>query len=67
MRYYVNNNAQSTGEHEVHSENCFWLSLVTDKIYLGNFSSCAEALRAARVFYSNVDGCIHCCRECHRR
>lgn len=67
MKYFVNQNAQATGEHEVHSENCFWLSLVTNKLYLGDFSSCAEAVRAARKYYLNVDGCIHCCRECHRR
>ena len=26
--YYVNNTAQSNGDHEVHREGCYWLTLV---------------------------------------
>ena len=67
MKFYVNKNAQATGEHEVHREDCFWLSLATDVLYLGDLSSCAEAIRAARRVYFNVDGCKFCCKECHKK
>ncbi len=38
--YYVNDNAQSTGEHEVHKDGCYWLSQVRSKTYLGSYGSC---------------------------
>jgi hypothetical protein len=64
-RYYVNNIAQSTGEHEVHKDGCSFFP--SDREYLGYFSSCKEAIAEARKTYSNVDGCFFCCPECHTR
>ncbi len=26
-QYYLNNNEQTTGEHEIHEVGCFWLSI----------------------------------------
>ena len=66
-KYYVNANAQSTGEHEVHKEGCSWLPLVNSKIYLGEFVSCHGAVAKARERFSNVDGCAKCCPACHTR
>ena len=65
--YYVNDNPQPTGEHEVHQEDCFWLNLATSSTSLGDHSSCHTAVRAARSYYSDVDGCAHCCEACHTR
>jgi len=65
--YYVNKNAQPTGEHEVHKSTCQHLPDSTNLIYLGYFSNCADALREARKYYSNVDGCYYCCPDCHKR
>ena len=65
--YYVNKNAQPTGEHEVHSSNCPYLPTIANRLYLGMFDNCAEAIREARKYYSNVDGCYYCCNECHKR
>ncbi len=38
--YYVNTNAQSNGDHEVHRDWCYWLSLIKNPMYLGYFDSC---------------------------
>jgi hypothetical protein len=65
--YYVNKNAQSTGEHEVHKNTCSHLPDTNNRIGLGYFSSCAEALRKANEYYTEVDGCYYCCPACHRR
>lgn len=65
--YYVNKNAQSTGEHEVHKSGCSYMPDTNNKKYLGDFSSCQEAVIEARRFYSNVDGCYYCCKPCHSR
>lgn len=66
-QYYVNKNAQPTGEHEVHKEGCAYLPSVVNRTYLGSFSTCQEAIQKARTFYSNVDGCYFCCRACNTR
>ena len=64
--YYVNDTAQeSSGDHEVHKSDCYWLSLTRYKTYLGNFASCHGAVRKAKNTYSNADGCKHCSSDCH--
>ena len=65
--YYVNKNAQSTGEHEVHTSTCDKLPESYNLKDLGYFSNCADAVKKAREFYSNVDGCYYCCRPCNKR
>lgn len=67
MRYYVNKNAQPTGEHEVHKSNCSWLPDAENRICLGDFDKATDALKEARKYYSKVDGCYYCCPEIHTR
>ena len=68
-KYYVNNNAQSSGEREVHKEGvgCPYLPLIISKIDLGEHSTCQSALAKAKLYYHNVDGCKSCVPECHSR
>ncbi|MGC4089426.1 MAG: hypothetical protein QM756_16365 [Polyangiaceae bacterium] len=63
--YYVNNNAQPTGEHEVHMTGCSYMP--TSKTNLGDHATCQSAVRAAKQYYTNVDGCYYCARACHTR
>jgi hypothetical protein len=65
--YYVNKNAQPSGEPEVHTTGCAWLPDRENRIYLGDFASCAPAVREARKHYSQVDGCYYCSEACHTR
>lgn len=67
MKYYVNKNAQSTGEHEIHKETCLYLPSSYHLQYLGNYNDDNSALREARRYYSNVDGCIYCCPIIHKK
>lgn len=64
-KYYVNKNAQSNGDHEVHKEGCSYMPNAENRIYLGDFSSCNGAVNAARNHYSQVNGCYYCSRPCH--
>lgn len=66
-KYYVNSDTSSNPrhDHEVHCEGCYWMPGADKRIYLGQFSSATEAVNAARVYYSNVDGCATCCPEAH--
>ncbi len=63
--HYVNKQAQSNGDHEVHKSGCDRMPSVENRIYLGEFSSCREAVMAAKRYYPKADGCYYCCRECH--
>lgn len=65
MKYYVNKNSQSNGDHEVHDEYCPKLPNLENRIYLGEFSSCHPAVAAAKNYYSKADGCKICSDECH--
>lgn len=61
--YYVNTKAQSNGDHEVHVTGCSWMP--TNKIYLGNFSTCGPAISEAKKHYGQVNGCYYCSNPCH--
>lgn len=64
-RYYVNKNAQPNGDHEVHKEDCNWLPAARNRIYLGEFASCQPAVREAKRYYLQVNGCYYCSHACH--
>ena len=49
--YYVNRNAQLNGDHEVHTTGCAYLPNPANRIYLGMFFSCHQAVEKARDHY----------------
>jgi hypothetical protein len=59
--FFVNNFAQSDGNHEVHVLGCN--RMPTDKQYLGNFHSVSDALIEARKEFWQSSGCELCARE----
>lgn len=66
-KYYVNKNAQDNGDHEVHESGCGWLPSRENRRYLGEFTTCAPAVRKAKKYYPKADGCFYCSKACHRR
>lgn len=65
-RYYVNKTPQpESGDHEVHKDGCYWLTLVLYREYLGLLDSCYGAVREAKKSYRTANGCFHCSPECH--
>jgi hypothetical protein len=63
--YYVNRNAQSNGDHEVHTTGCSFMPEADNRTYLGDFSTCASAVREAKQHYDQVNGCYYCAKACH--
>ena len=63
--YHVNRNAQSNGNHEIHKQRCKHLADEKNRILLGDFYTCFDAVRVAQRIYKNSDGCFYCCNECH--
>lgn len=65
-RYYVNKNAQSNGDHEVHrADYCPTPANEENRLYLGNFNSCHGAVAEAKRHYPRANGCANCSEECH--
>lgn len=65
MYFYVNKNSQSNGDHEVHSTGCSFMPETENRLYLGDFSACREAITKARNHYTQVNGCYYCSYACH--
>jgi len=64
-KYYVNKTAQNNGDHEVHEDGCYWLSIAKDTEYLGTFDGCGGAVKEAKDRSYDANGCIHCSEPCH--
>ncbi|MBO0439585.1 hypothetical protein [Candidatus Enterococcus ikei] len=67
--YICNKHADDKGRHEIHDLNCSYLPLPENRVSVGTFSNCREAIRhmeqANQGKGFNFDGCYWCCRECH--
>jgi len=63
--YYVNKNAQSNGDHEVHTEDCKNCPDSINRKYLGYYDNCQDAVLEAKKHYPKSNGCYYCSRECH--
>lgn len=64
-RYYVNKNAQANGDHEVHKSDCSFVPDPDNRIYLGDFATCVPAVRKAKEYYRQSNGCYFCSNDCH--
>jgi len=63
--YYVNKQAQSNGDHEVHKSDCSRLPSKENRMYLGDFPSCHGAVKEAKKHYPQSNGCYYCANACH--
>lgn len=63
--YYVNKRAQANGDHEVHKSGCSYLPSSENRKILGYFDNYEDAIREAKKYYGQVNGCYYCCNTCH--
>ncbi|ELK46336.1 hypothetical protein QRD89_18025 [Halobacillus sp. ACCC02827] len=64
-QYFANQNQQADGGHEVHVEGCNFMPFEKNLLALGGHSECSSALEEARNTFDKVNGCQHCCPDCH--
>lgn len=64
-RYYVNQNQQANGDHEVHRQGCDRMPFEENRTYLGEYETCGPAVRKAKTIYPKSNGCYYCSRACH--
>lgn len=62
-RYYLNKNRNRLGVHEVHREDCFYLPLEMNRIYLGEFFVGDDAINKGMEILSNIVKCEKCLGE----
>jgi hypothetical protein len=65
--YYITRETNNLGGHnEVHKSDCQSMPSFENRIFLGNFTSCNDAIdEAEKHFPNNTDGCNICCPRCH--
>ena len=65
-KYYINKTQDANGRNEVHTSDCFQLSIASKTEYLGEFNNAIESVSyAKRNGYSSADGCRFCSSEAH--
>lgn len=64
--YVLNHNKQSNGDNEVHTKTCAW-SPSQNYEELGYHAGCKDAVKKAKSNHPSwkINGCYHCCKECH--
>ncbi|MBV7532849.1 hypothetical protein [Chitinophaga sp. sic0106] len=65
--FYVSKIRQANGDHEVHEASCPKLPLSQNRVHLGEYYTCAEAVNAARKLFPTADGCKICSPQCNTR
>jgi len=63
--YYVNANAQSNGDHEVHETGCTQGADAKNQESLGWHLDCKGAVTEAKKSHSTANGCAYCCPDCN--
>ena len=64
-KYYVNEHKQDNGDHEVHIDTCEFYAKMKNKQYLGEYTTCVEAVAKAKKEFEKANGCCFCCNSCH--
>lgn len=59
-KYYVTDNEQADGYHEVHVQGCTRLKQAVSVTQLGVLPSYGQALSKAKEIYGQVKGCFFC-------
>ena len=65
--YYVSIKAQANGDHEVHRSTCVLMPTKENIKYLGSFDDCFAAVREAKKYFPQANGCYICSNECHTK
>ncbi len=60
--YYFNNVADVNGNYEIHAEDSPFIPSSLDRTYIGDFSSCDDALQMAISQYPEKS--FVCCPQC---
>lgn len=63
-KFYVSIFSESNGTHEVHREDCHLLPTEEERFFLGEFSNFYDAVKSARLVFSQSNCCYFCFEVC---
>jgi len=62
-KYYISKKSRQDGTFSVHKEDCPFLNESEQRIFLGRFDTCKDAIKTARIFFLKSDACYFCLKE----
>lgn len=65
FEYYLNKMPRRDGKHELHLSICLFAPNELNRIELGEFHDCDEAIEYARNIEPNIVGCLFCSPLCY--
>ena len=65
--FYINSNEQENGDHEVHTTGCSHPPEPENRVEIGNYDYCWQAVNEAKRRWPNnrINGCYYCSNSCH--
>lgn len=66
--YYYNKNLDKNGNHEVHTDDCSYMPIPINRVFIGYEKDCYSAIQRVKneTGKQNFDGCFYCCYDCHK-
>jgi hypothetical protein len=65
--YIIHINSQTNGDHKVHKITCSILPNPPNRLYLGDFSNCYDAIKEAKKYDPEAESCPLCAPECQNK
>jgi hypothetical protein len=62
-KYYLSIRPQTNDLHAVHRECCPFMPDDGKKLFLGEFESAGEAVKAGNILFGGASQCLFCCKE----
>jgi hypothetical protein len=60
MKYIMNTSKTDGRYHEVHHDDCSYKPDTYNQAVIGIYFSDRDAMNAAKILYSDADGCYYC-------
>jgi hypothetical protein len=67
MHYFISQVPNKKGQYEIHIKQCFKHDMLSNRLYLGEFTHCEEALQKAKKHFKHVVFCPHCLPHCIKK
>lgn len=62
--FFISTEQKGIEKYQIHQEGCEFLPNFNERIYLGIFKKCDEALDEAKKVSENLKVCPFCSKEC---
>ncbi len=67
INYYISTDKDYSMGHGIHQEDCNHMPLIKNRIYLGSFYNCRQAMRLTKLTFQNCYPCEFCMSDCNEQ